>query len=269
MSAPDSSREIDPHQSASNAQDSAVAAPSTCIALYARRTPGHDQRVRHALQMLRSAADRHAGRIVQASSLGVEGMVITDLIARHALPVLISTLDTGTLHAQTLALIRRIEVRYGIRIDRFGPHPEAVARFVNARGPLAMRESVESRRACCALRKLEPMQRLLAGHDAWITGLRREQSENRSDVPFHEKDGDGRDKYYPLADWSLADVWHYVHVHEVPYNPLHDAHYPSIGCQPCTRPVAPGEDFRSGRWWWESGTTRECGLHSRPQTVRA
>ena len=235
----------------------------------ARKPAGHEQRVAHALTLLRSAAVAHRGRIVQATSLGVEGMVITDLIARHQLPVVVATLDTGALHAQTLALIPRIEARYGIRVERYAPVPEATVHFVRQHGAFAMRESVELRKACCALRKLEPMQRLLQGHDAWITGLRREQSEHRADVPFREPDADGREKIYPLADWSEDDVWHYVHTHDVPYNELHDQGFPSIGCQPCTRAVAPGEDHRAGRWWWEQGAARECGLHNRPQPVTA
>ena len=245
------------------------ASPSSAIVQHARKTPGYEQRVTHALSLIRSAAVAHHGRIVQSTSLGVEGMVITDLIARHQLPVVVATLDTGALHVETAALIPRIEARYGIRVERYAPRPEATLRFVRDHGALAMRQSVELRKACCALRKLEPMERLLAGHEAWITGLRREHSEQRAEVPFHETDGQGRDKYYPLADWSLHDVWHYVQAHDVPYNELHDQDYPSIGCQPCTRAVAPGEDLRAGRWWWEQGQARECGLHSRPQPVTA
>ena len=241
----------------------------SAVAQHAKKTVGYERRVAHALHLLRDAATAHRGRIVQATSLGVEGMVITDLIARHQLPVVVATLDTGALHAQTSALIPRIEARYGIRVERYGPAAEAALHFVRQHGEWAMRQSVDLRRACCALRKLEPMQRLLQGQDAWITGLRREQSEHRAEVPFHETDAQGRDKYYPLADWSLHDVWHYVQVHEVPYNELHDQDYPSIGCQPCTRAVAPGEDFRAGRWWWEQGDARECGLHSRPLPVTA
>jgi phosphoadenosine phosphosulfate reductase len=233
---------------------------------HARKTPGYEQRVAHALTLLHDAATAHQGRIVQATSLGVEGMVITDLIARHHLPVVVATLDTGALHAETLALIPRIESRYGIRVERFSPPKQAVLQFVRDHGAFAMRQSVDLRKSCCQFRKLEPMQRLLAGHEAWITGLRREQSDHRADVPFSEVDADGRSKYYPLADWSLEDVWHYVQAHDVPYNALHDQDYPSIGCQPCTRAVAPGEDFRAGRWWWEQqGDARECGLHNRPQ----
>ena len=236
---------------------------------HAAKTAGYEQRVAHALTLLREAATRHAGRIVQASSLGVEGMVITDLIARHKLPVVVATLDTGALHAETTALLPQIQARYGVKVESYGPAREATLHFVREHGDFAMRQSVELRKACCALRKLEPMQRLLAGHDAWITGLRRDQSEHRADVPFTEVDADGRTKYYPLADWSLQDVWHYVQVHDVPYNALHDHGFPSIGCQPCTRAIADDEDFRAGRWWWEQGGARECGLHSRPQPVSA
>lgn len=235
----------------------------------ARKPAGYETRVNHALTLLRRAALAHQGRIVQATSLGVEGMVITDLIARHQLPVVVATLDTGALHSETLALIPLIEARYGIRVERYAPVHQKAAQFVRQHGALAMRQSVELRKACCTLRKLEPMQRLLQGHEAWITGLRREQSEHRAEMPFHEIDAQGLAKYYPLADWTEADVWHYVRVHGVPYNPLHDQGWPSIGCQPCTRAVAAGEDSRAGRWWWEQGQARECGLHSRPAPVSA
>ncbi len=254
------------HQAAGTALTTTTA---SAVDQHALKTPGYEQRVAHALALLREAAQAHHGRIVQATSLGVEGMVITDLIARHHLPVVVATLDTGALHAQTTTLISRIETHYGIQVERYGPRPQSVIQFVRNHGALAMREHVDLRKACCALRKLEPMERLLAGHEAWITGLRREQSEHRADVPFHEIDNQDRDKYYPLADWSLHDVWHYIQAHDVPYNELHDHGFPSIGCQPCTRAVAPGEDFRAGRWWWEQGHARECGLHSRPQPVTA
>jgi phosphoadenosine phosphosulfate reductase len=243
------------------------ASPGDAIHRHARRTPGHDDRVAATLDLLRTAAAAHPGRIVQATSLGVEGMVITDLIARHALPIAVATLDTGALHQETLALLPRIAERYGLQVERHAPAAEAVLHFVGSHGPWAMRRSVELRKACCALRKLEPMQRLLAGRSGWIAGLRREQSEHRAAVPFRETGSDGREKFHPLADWSEADVWHYVRTHGVPYNPLHDRAFPSIGCQPCTRAVADGEDFRAGRWWWERDDARECGLHDRPQPV--
>jgi phosphoadenosine phosphosulfate reductase len=231
------------------------------IRLHARATAGFDARVMHAVALLREAADDHPGRVVQASSLGVEGMVLTDMIARHRLPITVATLDTGKLHGATLALLPAIEQRYGLKVDVYRPRSEAVVHFVGRHGEHPMRQSVELRQACCALRKVEPMERLLAGRTAWITGLRREQSPQRAHTPLRETVADGREKFYPLADWSLQDIWHYVALHEVPYNALHDAHYPSIGCEPCTRAVAIGEDERAGRWWWEHDSTKECGLH--------
>lgn len=236
------------------------------ITLHARRTRGFDARVAHASALLREAAEDHAGRIVQASSLGVEGMVLTDLIARQKLPVVVATLDTGKLHAQTLALIPRIQARYGIEVQVFRPQAEAVVHFVRQNGEDGIFGSVDTRKACCALRKLEPMKRLLEGRSAWITGLRREQSEARGNVPFFEIDAEGREKFYPLADWSEADIWQYIASRDVPYNELHDQFFPSIGCAPCTRAVSAGEDPRAGRWWWEQGGAKECGLHMRPET---
>ena len=246
-----------------------AAAGSGAVARHARRTRGFDARVAHAVALLREAAEDHAGRIVQASSLGVEGMVLTDMIARHALPVTVATLDTGALHAETLALIGRLEQRYGLVVEVFRPRTDHVVQFVRRHGERAMYDSVELRKACCALRKLEPMERLLAGRSAWVTGLRREQSETRRHVPFFELEDDGREKFYPLADWSDADVWEYVRRHDVPYNPLHDQWFDSVGCAPCTRAVSAGEDPRAGRWWWEQGTAKECGLHLRPEVASA
>ena len=241
----------------------------TAIALYARATAGFDERVAHVVAMLQSAAVEHGGRIVQATSLGAEDMVLTDLIARHQIDIAIATLDTGRLHAQTLALVPQIEARYGRAVEVFRPPSEAVIRFVKANGADSMRDSIAQRKACCDLRKLEPLSRMLAGRMAWVTGLRREQSDARAIVPFGEADANGRVKLNPLADWSWADVWHYIALHEVPYNPLHDAFMPSIGCEPCTRAIPVGADFRSGRWWWESETARECGLHVSPHSVDA
>ncbi len=233
----------------------------SAIDLHARATPGFEERVASALAVLREAAATHPGRVVQATSLGAEDMVVTDLIARHGLPVALATLDTGKLHAQTLALVRRIESHYGVPVAVVHPADGAVIAFVHRHGERAMFDSVELRKACCAVRKLEPLGRLLEGRSAWVTGLRREQSEHRAVVPFAETGADGRVKFNPLADWSWADVWHYIATHGVPYNPLHDQFFPSIGCEPCTRAIALGEDFRAGRWWWEQDGARECGLH--------
>lgn len=242
---------------------------SSAIELHARRTRGFDARVAHAVALLREAAEDHAGRIVQASSLGVEGMVLTDMIARHRLPIAVATLDTGRLHAPTRALIPRIAQHYGLQVEVFSPRHEAVVHFVRHHGENAMFDSVELRKACCRLRKVEPMARLLEGRSAWITGLRRQQSQTRAEVPFFQIDADGREKFCPLADWSEADVWQYVATRDVPYNELHDAFFPSIGCEPCTRAVSLGEDPRAGRWWWEGESPRECGLHLRPEPVAA
>lgn len=245
----------------------------SAIELHAKKTRGFDARVAHAVALLREASEDHAGRIVQASSLGVEGMVLTDMIARHRLPITVATLDTGKLHAETLALVPAIAQRYGLQVQVFAPRQEQVVHFVRRHGENAMFESVDLRKGCCELRKVEPMRRLLEGRSAWVTGLRREQSETRAHVPFFEIDAEGREKFYPLADWTEADVWQYVKQHEVPYNPLHDQFFPSVGCAPCTRAIALGEDHRAGRWWWEQEAAKECGLHAsllrRPEPVAA
>ena len=239
-----------------------ASAPGSAISLYARATEGFEARVAHTLALLREAATLHAGRIVQATSLGAEDMVLTDLIARHRLPVAVGTLETGKLHPETTALIERIEAHYGLALEVYRPVDAAVLHFVRSHGEDGMRRSIELRKACCGLRKLEPLSRMLHGRDAWVTGLRREQSDTRGGVPFLAHDEFGRSKLNPLADWSWADVWHHLALHGVPTNPLHDRFMPSIGCRPCTREIAVGEPFRSGRWWWEDESAKECGLHA-------
>jgi len=233
----------------------------SAIELYARRTEGYEARLAHAVSVLREAAAAYPGRIVQATSLGAEDMVITDLIARHRLPIALGTLETGMLHAQTVDLIGRIESHYGLQVEVYKPVAESVVHFVKTNGERAMYESIDLRKACCGMRKLEPLSRMLAERDAWVTGLRREQSTNRGVVGFSETDDKGRAKVNPLADWTWNDVWHYIAQHDVPFNPLHDEFMPSIGCAPCTRAIAVGEDFRAGRWWWEDEKAKECGLH--------
>jgi phosphoadenosine phosphosulfate reductase len=233
----------------------------SAISLYGRKTAGFDERLAHAVEVLRAAAQAHPGRIVQATSLGAEDMVITDLIATHRLPIALGTLETGMLHPQTSALIGRIEDRYGLAVEVYRPVEETVVHFVKTNGERAMYDSIDLRKACCGIRKLEPLSRMLANRDAWVTGLRREQSNNRGVVGFSETDDKGRAKINPLADWTWNDVWHYIAAHDVPYNPLHDEFMPSIGCAPCTRAIAVGEDFRAGRWWWEDEKAKECGLH--------
>ena len=234
---------------------------SSAIQRHALETPDFESRLDHALALLRDAAAQHAGRIVLTTSLGAEDMVLTELIARHRLPVALATLETGKLHAETLALLERVEAHYGVAVERWQPHAEQVLNFVARHGEMAMRESVELRKACCSLRKVQPLDRAFEGRSAWITGLRREQSGSRALVPFRAMDDAGREKISPLADWSWHDVWHFIALFKVPYNPLHDQFYPSIGCEPCTRGIAAGEDIRAGRWWWEQAGAKECGLH--------
>ena len=209
-----------------------------------------------------AAISREFPRAAFASSLGAEDMVITDAIFTARLPIAIFTLDTGRLHDETLDLIERIRVRYGVALEVFRPLDPAVEAYVAAHGKNAFYESVELRRACCGIRKVEPLRRALAGRDAWITGLRRAQSVTRTALPRREYDAaHGIEKFNPLADWSEADVWSWLRAREVPWNALHDRGYPSIGCEPCTRAIRPGEDVRAGRWWWELADNRECGLH--------
>ena len=201
--------------------------------------------------MLQAAAVAHAGRIVQATSLGAEDMVITDLIARLSMPVAIGTLETGMLHAETQALIPAIEQRYGVKVEIYQPRDEAVIEFVGRNGPKAMYQSIELRKGCCGIRKLEPLSRMLAGRTAWITGLRREQSDNRGNVRLQRHRRRGPRQAQPAGRLDLGRRVALHPTREVPYNPLHDRFYPSIGCEPCTRAIALGEDFRAGRWWWE------------------
>ena len=199
---------------------------------------------------------------VFASSLAAEDMVLTDMILRTGLPITIFTLDTGRLHAETLAMVERIHQTYGYAITLYRPQPQAVDAWVAEHGRDAFYDSVELRRQCCHIRKVEPLQRALANHTAWLTGQRREQSVTRANLALQEHDDAHQMiKFNPLADWLEDDVWHYLHSNQVPTNPLHERGYPSIGCEPCTRAIQPGEDLRAGRWWWEDPDSRECGLH--------
>ena len=199
---------------------------------------------------------------VFASSLAAEDMVLTDLILKAKLPIGIFTLETGRLHAETLGMLDRIKQTYGYDVTPYRPEPAAVDAYVAQNGLNAFYDSVEMRKACCGIRKVEPLNRALAGNRAWVTGQRRAQSTTRAGLDVQESDAaHGRLKFNPLADWSEADVWDYIRANDVPYNPLHDKGYPSIGCEPCTRAIQPGEDVRAGRWWWENPDSKECGLH--------
>jgi len=203
--------------------------------------------------------------VALASSLSAEDMVLTDAIAAAGLPVEIFVLDTGRLHGDTLSLIPRIESRYALRMSIFRPQSAAVQAYVADNGPDGFYRSIELRKQCCAIRKVEPLARALRGKRAWITGQRRAHSAGRSELAEREFDAvHAIEKFNPLAAWTEADVWHYIRARGVPYNLLYDQGYRSIGCAPCTRPVLPDEDVRAGRWWWESQEHKECGLHVQP-----
>jgi len=218
------------------------------------------ERIDSALAVLRAAADLPPAAF--SSSFGAEDMVVLDLIQRHALPISIFTLDTGRLPEETYALMQQVEERYGRCVTTFFPDAQGVQRLVAANGINGFYESVDKRKACCAVRKLEPLGRALAGKRAWVTGLRAQQSVTRAELALRETDAErGLEKFNPLADWSESDVWAYIRANDVPYNALHDRFYPSIGCAPCTRAITPGEDLRAGRWWWEQPENKECGLH--------
>ena len=200
-----------------------------------------------------------------ASSLGAEDMVITDAILTSGLPIAIFTLDTGRLPGETLDLLERMRLRYSRKVEIYEPDAGEVAGYVAAHGVNAFYESVDLRKSCCHIRKVKPLARALAGRDAWLTGLRRAQSVTRTELPLREFDAAHvLVKFNPLADWSEQEVWAYIRDRDVPYNALHDSGYPSIGCDPCTRAIRPGEDIRAGRWWWESRDSKECGIHVSP-----
>jgi phosphoadenosine phosphosulfate reductase len=198
-----------------------------------------------------------------ASSFGAEDMVLLDLIAREFRDIDVFTLNTGRLPKETEALMALSRARYSHPIQIFAPNNEAVLHYVNTLGVNAFYESIENRKTCCHIRKIEPLGRALQNKKAWLTGLRREQAQSRANLVYQETDvTHGLIKFNPLLEWTNADVWAYIRTRDVPYNALHDRGYPSIGCEPCTRAVKPDEDPRAGRWWWESEDgKKECGLH--------
>lgn len=240
----------------------------SAVERYARASENYEEKLIHTVEVLSQVAASYAD-ITQASSLGAEDMVITHILHRYGIPSDIFVLDTGKLHQETLGLLAYVQQELGDtrKISVYSPDAQQVQKFVEKHGEEAMYESVELRKACCHIRKMLPLARALEGRSAWITGLRTEQSEARSSMRAIEKDDAGRVKVSPLLNWTWGDVWHYIGDNEVPYNPLHDAFYPSIGCQPCTRAISMGEPFRAGRWWWEQGGARECGLHVKGEQV--
>lgn len=227
-----------------------------------------EAKVASALALLREAQTLAPATF--SSSFGAEDMVLLDLIRSHQLDISIFTLDTGRLPAETYALMQQVEERYGYCFTTYFPHAQAVQTLVAKNGINGFYDSVENRKECCAVRKLEPLKRALAGQKAWVTGLRAEQSVTRHGLIASEDDAQyGVRKFNPLHDWSEQDVWAYLRHNAVPYNALHDQFYPSIGCAPCTRAIAVGEDVRAGRWWWESQDSKECGLHVLPISLKA
>jgi phosphoadenosine phosphosulfate reductase len=231
----------------------------SAIDLHARASNDFEAKLAETQKLLIQAAADYSP-LKQASSLGAEDVVITHLVNQLELDIPIFVLETGALHGETLALLERTKASSRAPVEVYQPVQEQVVQFVAREGHDAMYRSIELRKACCGIRKMEPLARALAGQKAWITGLRREQSNARAEVPLIDA-SEARIKINPLANWSWGDVWHYIQANGVDYNPLHDQFFPSIGCAPCTRAISLGEDFRAGRWWWESESAKECGLH--------
>ncbi|MGB2833914.1 MAG: phosphoadenylyl-sulfate reductase [Methylotenera sp.] len=203
-----------------------------------------------------------ANHITFANSFSAEDMVLTDIILKNKLPIEIFSLDTGRLPVETYDLMGATEKHYKTKLNVFFPLATPVEDYVKNYGINAFYESIELRKACCHMRKVEPLQRALKGKKAWITGMRAAQATTRASLPVREYDEANKlEKFNPLSSWAEPEVWAYIRLHEVPYNKLHDQFYPSIGCAPCTRAVAMGEDVRAGRWWWEDPQNKECGLH--------
>jgi phosphoadenosine phosphosulfate reductase len=197
-----------------------------------------------------------------ANSLGAEDMVLVDLIQNNKLNVEIFSIDTGRLPSETYNLIQKVEDKYQFKIKLYFPNQEKVESYVNSNGINAFYNSLDLRKSCCAIRKVEPLNRALKNKKVWITGMRQEQSQTRLALKEEEFDeAHQSQKLNPLSSWSEVEIWAYIKIHDVPYNALHDQFYPSIGCAPCTRAISAGEDVRAGRWWWEDPQNKECGLH--------
>ncbi|MBU6459738.1 MAG: phosphoadenylyl-sulfate reductase [Proteobacteria bacterium] len=220
------------------------------------------EKIEHTLQQLGHISQQYKPATF-ANSFGAEDIVLVDLIAQHAPEIEIFSLDTGRLPQETYTLMQAVRERYpALQFKTYFPAAADVESYVENHGPNGFYSSIELRKKCCHIRKVEPLQRALSGKKAWITGLRKEQGATRENLADAEWDDlHGLKKFNPLANWSESDVWDYIHHHQLPYNPLHDKGYPSIGCAPCTRAITKGEDIRAGRWWWENPETKECGLH--------
>jgi phosphoadenosine phosphosulfate reductase len=214
------------------------------------------------VEALAFLADQFPGEIVFSTSFGWEDQVITHMIFANNLPIKIFTLETGRLFPETYYVWNRTMEMYEKPIHAYYPNHELLEKMVNAKGPSSFYESVENRKECCGIRKVEPLKRALAGNKCWITGIRADQSANRQFMDNIEWDDQNNlIKFHPIYNWTLDQVKAYIKENNIPYNTLHDRGFPSIGCAPCTRAVQPGEDFRAGRWWWEDQSKKECGLH--------
>ena len=215
------------------------------------------------VETLNYVVENHPGKVIFTTSFGYEDQVITDMIFKNNIDIEVITLDTGRLFPETYKVYRSTLEKYKKPIKAFFPSADKVEELLLKKGPFSFYESLENRKECCYIRKVIPLKRALKGNEIWITGLRASQSENRSDLHFFEWDGGNEIiKYNPLLNWSLDEVKKYIKENYVPYNVLHDKGFVSIGCEPCTRAIQPGEDFRAGRWWWEQNSGKECGLHS-------
>lgn len=220
-------------------------------------------KIKEAKELLDSVSENYAP-VVFANSFGAEDMVLTDLIGQYFPNISMFTLDTARLPEETYSLMKKVENRYHINTRIYFPESASVEEYTAENGPNGFYDSIALRKACCFMRKVEPLKRALKNKRAWVTGLRHDQTPTRKDFKVSEFDADnGLQKISPLLDWSLPDVWAYIKEFNVPYNTLHDKGYSSIGCSPCTRAITPGEDVRAGRWWWENPETKECGLHLR------
>ena len=214
-------------------------------------------------QSLEYLVNAFPGEVIFSTSFGWEDQVISHIIFKNNLPIKVFTLETGRLFPETYYVWNRTLEMYEKPIHAYYPDTAAVEKMVSSKGPSSFYESVENRKECCAIRKIEPLKRALAGNSCWITGIRAEQSQNREHMdPVEWDEANQILKFHPIFDWTLDQVKAYIRENNIPYNPLHDKGFPSIGCAPCTRAVKEGEDFRAGRWWWEDQDKKECGLHS-------
>ena len=215
-----------------------------------------------AEEVIRYFLDKYPNKVTLGSSLGAEDQVLLDIMSKCCNNFSVFTLDTGRLFPETYDLIDVTNKKYGMAIKVFFPDSKQVEEMINSKGINLFYDSIENRKLCCHIRKIEPLKKALPGNEVWVTGLRKDQSLYRFYTKLVEWDSNHNIiKVNPLLNWTEKDVWVYIKQHDVPYNPLHDKGYPSIGCQPCTRAIKSGEDFRAGRWWWEVSENNECGLH--------